>query len=196
MPLPDRKESAAISPSAFTALVRGNPVNAALLERLPSLALPQCHLVAGCLYQTVWNHRSGFSPTAMIKDYDVFYFDESDLSWEAEDDVIRRVHALCADLGAVVEVKNQARVHLWYERRFGTPYPKLASATGGIDRYLICGTRVGIDVATGSLYAPDGPEDSWRGILRMNPVNPIPHLFLEKAEDLKRRWNWLTIVRQ
>jgi hypothetical protein len=178
----------------FLATIRTNPINAALLERLPALDLPQCHLVAGCLYQTVWNHRSGFAPTAHIKDYDVFYFDDTDLSWEVEDRVIRRVNALCADLNATVEVKNQARVHLWDEQRFGKPYPKLTSARDGIDRYLSLGTRVGIEVTTGALYAPGGLEDTCAGILRINPLNPIPHLFLEKAEDLKRRWEWLTIV--
>lgn len=184
-----------LTPSRFLSLIRANPINAALLERLPALALPQCHLVAGCLYQTVWNHRSGVSPAANIKDYDVFYFDDADLSWEAEDKVIRRVNALCADLDAVVEVKNQARVHLWYEQRFGKPYPKLARATDGIDRYLALSTRVGIEVATGALYAPDGLDETWAGIMRINPLNPIPHLFLEKAEDLKRRWPWVTIER-
>ena len=129
----------------------------------------------------------------MIKDYDIFYFDDADLSWEAEDAVIRRANGLCADLNVVTEIKNQARVHLWYERRFARPYPKLAAATGGIDHYLISGTCLGIDVATGSLYAPNGLEDAWRGILRMNPRNPNPDLFLEKAESFKRRWNWLTI---
>jgi hypothetical protein len=60
-----------------------------------------------------------------VKDYDVFYFDDSDLSWDAEDAVIRRVQEAVADLGVTVEVKNQARVHLWYEQRFKATYPRL-----------------------------------------------------------------------
>ena len=43
-----------------------NPHNAALLERLPFLGLPDAWLVAGCLFQTVWNLRSGLAPTAHI----------------------------------------------------------------------------------------------------------------------------------
>jgi hypothetical protein len=53
-----------------------------------------------------------------VKDYDVFYFDEN-LSWEAEDAVIQQVSALTDDLGITVEIRNQARVHLWYEQYFG-----------------------------------------------------------------------------
>ena len=66
-----------------------------------------------------------------VKDYDVFYFDDRDLSWDTEDAVIRCVGALAGDLGISVETRNQARVHLWYENRFGAGYPKLASARDG-----------------------------------------------------------------
>jgi hypothetical protein len=38
-----------------------------------------------------------------VKDYDVFYFDDRDLSWNSEDAVIQRVDALAGDLGIRVE---------------------------------------------------------------------------------------------
>jgi hypothetical protein len=171
-----------------------NPVNAALMQRLPGLGLPQCFLTAGCLFQAVWNRRSGQPPENSVKDYDVFYFDDRDLSWEAEDRVIRQAAALFADLGAPVEVKNQARVHLWYRQRFGGAYPQLRSATDGIDRYLVQCTCIGIEVETGRLYAPNGLADMAEGILRPNPLNPSPELFRAKAEAYRARWPWLTIA--
>ena len=171
-----------------------NPVNAEILRRLPALDVPQAYLVAGCLYQAVWN-RLGQRPVAAgIKDYDVFYFDDGDLSWEAEDRVIRRAAAQFADLGVEVEVKNQARVHLWYGQRFGAGYPALASTEDGIGRYLVACTCVGIRAGDGALYAPYGLTDLWDGILRMNPVNPRPDLFQAKAESYRARWPWLRIV--
>jgi hypothetical protein len=174
--------------------VRANPVNAALLDRLPDLALPQGHLTAGCLFQTLWNLRSGRRPDQGIKDYDVFYFDDRDLSWEAEDAVIRRVSAVTADLAVAVEVRNQARVHLWYEARFGAPYPQLRSAREGIDRYLVACTCLGIDLASGALHATHGLDDMEAGILRPNPLTPQPSLFRAKAESYRDRWPWLRIV--
>src|SRR5262249_47921401 len=57
----------------FLAEVRETVFTRAILERLPALDLPQCFLVAGCLFQTVWNLRSGRPPEADINDYDVFY---------------------------------------------------------------------------------------------------------------------------
>jgi len=183
-----------VSPDAFVDRVRANPANAALLERLPSLRLPQCHLVAGCLFQAIWNDVSGQPPETGVHDYDIFYFDDSDLSWEAEDAIIRQVADLAGDLGITVEPRNQARVHLWYESRFGPGYPQLVSARDGIDRYLVECTCVGIEVASGALYAPYGLDDLAAGILRMNPHNARPDLFVRKAESYRARWPWLTIV--
>jgi hypothetical protein len=171
-----------------------NPVNAAILQRLPALDLPQAYLVAGCLYQAVWNRQAGRPPGADIKDYDIFYFDGADLGWEAEDRAIRRAADLFADLGVTVELKNQARVHLWYGQRFGAGYPPLASTEDGIDRYLVACTCVGIRASDGALHAPYGLAELWDGVLRMNPANPRPALFQAKAESYRARWPWLRIV--
>jgi hypothetical protein len=170
-----------------------NPANAAILARLPDLGAPDSYLVAGCLYQALWNRLSGRPVAEGVKDYDVFYFDDSDLSWAAEDAVIRRAAALFADLGVEVEVRNQARVHLWYRDRFGADYPRLRSTRDGIDRFLVPCTCVGIESATGALYAPYGLEELRAGLLRPNPLMPNPARFREKAASYRARWGWLRI---
>ncbi len=181
-----------LTPALFRTLALRDPANAAILARLPALGAPQAHLVAGCLFQAVWNHRGGQPPGQGIKDYDLFYFDDTDLSWEAEDRVIRRAAALFADLGVVVEVRNQARVHLWYPERFGAPYPQLRSARDGIDRYLVACTCVGL-AADGAPYTPDSLDDLWHGRLRLNPRFPQPAQFAAKAAGYKARWPWLVV---
>jgi hypothetical protein len=108
--------------------------------------------------------------------------------------VIRRAGALFADLGAVIEIKNQARVHLWYQRRFGAPYPRLRGARDGIDRYLVACTCIGIAAETGEIYAPYGLEALWSGLLRANPINRQPIPFRAKAATYQARWPWLRIV--
>jgi hypothetical protein len=174
-----------------------NPVNAALLDRLPQLGLTDCWLVAGCLFQAVWNEQAGHDPVHGVKDYDVFYCDVSDLSYDAEDLVIRRVAAAVADLGVTVEVKNQARVHLWYRDKFGEPYPRLTRSTEGIDRFLVAGTCVGISASpgrrSGGLYATHGLGDIYSGILRPNPLIASAN-FAAKAESYRARWPHLKIV--
>lgn len=180
----------------FIALACRNPVNAALLRRLAEMNLPDCWLVAGCLFQTVWNVTSGREPTHSIADYDVFYFDDADLSWEAEDHVIRLVAEACADLNVEVQVRNQARVYLWYAEKFGPGYPALQSSRDGIDRFLIAGTCIGMrETPEGiEVYAPYGLSEIAEGLLRPNPLNFRPEQFRAKAESYKARWPWLRIV--
>ena len=131
-------------PHHFIADLRSNRHNRAILDRWPALALPDGWLVAGCLFQTVWNLRSGRPPEADIKDYDIFYFDAGDLTEAGERAVQARVEAVVADLGITVEVANQARVHLWYPGFFGEPYPALENSRDGIDRFLVACTCVGV----------------------------------------------------
>ncbi len=181
------------TPGEFARLASRNPHNAVILDRLAHLGLGECHLAAGCLFQTVWNCLTGREPTSGIRDYDIFYFDD-DLSWEAEDDAIRHAEALFSDLHIRVEVRNQARVHLWYEARFGSPCPTLRSARDGINQFLIACTCVGISSESREVHAPDGFDDLWAGILRINPRNPRPDLFRNKAADYRTRWPWLRIV--
>ncbi|MBI1776734.1 MAG: nucleotidyltransferase family protein [Proteobacteria bacterium] len=181
----------------FTEDVLRNPFNREILARLPRLGLDQAYLVAGCLVQTIWNEVSGRPATADIKDYDVFYFDDRDLSWEAEDGAIRRAAGLFADLGVTVELRNQARVHLWFERRFGVPYPRLTSTKDGIDRFLTPCTCVGIRPVAAEgheVYAPYGLDELYAGLLRPNPANDQPRLFEAKAASYRARWPWLTIT--
>ena len=194
----EHDEEAALA-RRFVSETLQNPHNASLLERLPFLGLPDAWLVAGCLFQTVWNLHSGLEPTANIKDYDLFYFDGNDLSESAEQQVQAQVTALFADLPITVEAKNQARVHLWYERWFGYPYAPLQSARNGIERFLVPCTCVGLQPADNlsvnesTLYAPYGLEELYAGLLKPNPACPHLPLFQTKAESYRERWPWLTI---
>ena len=112
----------------FEAIVRGDADLVQLLNAARELRVPQWRIVAGCLYQTTWNVLTNKPARTGIKDYDLIYFDDSDLSWQAEDQVVKRVNARMSDLPAPVEVRNQARVHLWFKKRFGADYAPLRCA--------------------------------------------------------------------
>jgi len=167
--------------------------NRTILERWDALALPDGWLVAGCLFQTVWNLQAGRTPEADIKDYDLFYFDGSDLSEEGERSVQARVDEVLLDLGVPIEVSNQARVHTWYESYFGHPYQQLDNAHNGIDRFLIPATCVGIN--PDSIYAPNGLQMLYDGILTSNSLTPHIELFDAKAASYRSRWPWLRVMR-
>lgn len=153
----------------LTAALR-NPIHTALLDEFDRRALPDAWIVAGSLTQTAWNVRTERAVDYGISDTDVFYFDR-DLSWDAEDRVIASFRDVSDRLGARIEVRNQARVHLWYPQKHGTPYPALQRTTDGIDRFLTRCTQVGIQRnARGDIdvYAPAGLDDIAAMIVRPN----------------------------
>jgi hypothetical protein len=178
--------------SEFTRGVARNAVNRAILSRWQQLDLPNAWLVAGCLFQTVWNVQAGLSPESGIKDYDLFYFDPTDFSETAEAHVQAHAASRLGDLGVTIEVANQARVHLWYPAHFGRDYPQLASAEDGIGRFLVRETCVG--VRPGACHAPFGLAGLYAGTLTPNPATPYPELFARKVASYKARWNWLNIA--
>lgn len=182
--------------ATFIEALLTNPLNQTILRRLLEIELADAWLVSGAVFQTVWNVITGREPTFGIKDYDIFYFD-SDTSWEAEDAVIRRATAFFSDLAVEVEIRNQARVHLWYPEKFGTPYPPAARATDGIDRFLMLCAQVGIR-GRGSaydIYAPNGFDDVEQMIVRPSPArNFRSDRYFEKAARWKSLWPELTIL--
>ncbi len=92
-------------------IVRATPPLMRVLSGAGHLCLPDWLLFSGAVYQPVLNHLTGRPLDYGIKDYDLGYFDDSDLSYEAEDVVIRRVKAAFDEpLRSMVEVRNQARV--------------------------------------------------------------------------------------
>ena len=168
-----------------------------LLAAVRPLALPQWRLVAGCLFQTVWNLLTGRPRGTGIKDYDLIYFDAADTSWAAEDRVIRRVAAATAGCLGPVEVRNQARVHLWYEARFGAPYPPLASADESLGRYASVVHAVGVRLEPDGrldIAAPFGLDDLFAMVIRPNPAVPRTASHAEKARRARAIWPEVRVV--
>jgi len=180
----------------FLSLVRLNRTNEQLLQRLPALGLRDCYLVAGCLFQTVWNCLSGKRPDEDIVDYDVFYHDPTDLSWEAEDAVIQRARAAVGDLGVEVQVRNQARVHLWYEQKFGIACPPLRSSRDGIDHFLNRSSCFGVrcDARVTEVYAPYGFADLFAMVVRPNCCRELPETYYRKAQRWSEAWPRLQVI--
>jgi uncharacterized protein len=74
----------------LTAIVRGTSPLMRVLWVARYLHFSDWLVFSGAVYQPVLNHLTGRPLDYGIKDYDLAYFDTSDLSYEAEDVVIRR----------------------------------------------------------------------------------------------------------
>lgn len=173
-----------------------NRWNRAILDRLGALAMPDAWLVSGCVFQSVWNGLTGRDPTHGIHDYDVFYFDE-DTSYEAEDAIIRQCAAAFADLPIEVQVRNQARVPLWYPQKYGRPYPPIANSTEALTRFLAPCCAVGMqkDGPDIAVAAPLGLDDLFAMVVRPNPLTTGPaEQYAAKAQRWKACWPEITVM--
>ncbi len=163
-----------------------------------ALHLPDWLVFSGAVYQPVLNHLTGRPSDYGIKDYDLAYFDGANLSYEAEDAIIRRVTAAFDEpLRHMVQVRNQARVHLWFERKFGEPYAPLSSTAQALERFASPLFAVGVRFEPdGRLHieAPFGLSDLFSLRLRPNPSRRITG-FARIAADVARRWPELIVDR-
>lgn len=182
----------------LAAIVRADPGLMHVLTTVRALDLPDWRLVSGAVYQAVWNARTGRPAGYGVKDYDLAYFDASDLSYEAEDVVIKRVAAAFDEpVRSQVEVRNQARVHLWFQNRFGEPYEALGSTDEALGRFVAPTFAVGLRLQADdslSVAAPFGLDDVFAMTIRPNPNRPVAKGWAKAVDSARARWPELTMI--
>ena len=158
----------------LTAILRATPLLMHVLKTARDLALWDWLVFSGAVYQPVLNHLTGRPLDYGIRDYDLAYFDASDLSYEAEDRVIRRVRAAFDEpLRSMVEVRNQARVHLWFEAKFGEAYSPLSCTAEALERFTSATFAIGARLEPDDrlhIEAPFGLSDLFTLRVRPNPA--------------------------
>lgn len=173
-----------------------NPTIAVVWEAWDDLSLPNCWLVAGCLAQTVWNERFGLPPEHGIYDVDIVYFDGTDLTETGEQAHAERISAMLSGTGAQFDVKNEARVHLWYERRFGQPIRPYRSVADAIDTFPTTATAIGLRPSLGGpeIYAPFGTADLFEAVVRPNKRQITREIYHAKVSRWLVHWPDLSVV--
>jgi len=176
-------------------IVRKSPLLSPILGNWNRIALPDAWLVAGAIAQTVWNHAFGMPPTHGINDIDIVYFDGADLSEDAEAAHATRIRNLFADLPVSIDVKNEARVHLWYEEKFGSPIKPYASIEEAIATFPTTATAVGIRPAGDGLdiCATFGLGDLLAPIVRANSRQITREIYERKVNRWSAFWPGLRI---
>jgi hypothetical protein len=127
---------------------------------------------------------------------DFFYFD-ADTSWGAEDAVIRAGAELFGDLAVPVEIRNEARVHLWYADRFGTPASPFRDCADAIDSFAAVCCCYGITAGEDGdvrVYAPHGYDDLFALVVRPNRRLAPRHVYETKTARWQAQWPDLTVL--
>ncbi len=178
-------------------IVRADTPLMELLKAARDADLPQWRVVAGCIYQTVWNSLTGRPVGTGINDYDLLYFDGADLSEESERATENNIRARLPSFPAPIEVCNQARVHLWFEQYFGIPYAPLSSADEALTRYASTTHAVGVRLTHDDrldVFAPFGLDDIFAMVIRPNYALPNKATHEKKAARARAVWPELRIV--
>jgi hypothetical protein len=154
----------------LTEIVLASPWHCAVLDTVDALVLPDWWIGAGVVRDFVWDERfgHGFAP-GNVDDVDVVFFDSADLAHERETRAEDNLRATRPEL--TWDVTNQARVHLWYEDRFGIAAPPLTSTIDGIATWPETATAVAVRRRRGGqleIAAPLGLDDLLDGIWRRN----------------------------
>ncbi len=180
-------------------IVRADPGLMHVLTGIRSQRLPDWRVFSGAVYQSVWNALTGRPAGYGVRDYDVGYYDP-DTSWDAEDVIIKRVAASFEEpFRSMVEVRNQARVPIWFPAHFGEPYDPLSGTDEALARFVApafaVGVRLELDDAI-SVAAPLGLEDMFALTLRPNPNRPMARDWARVIEKARARWPELIVFEE
>ncbi|MGH9094995.1 MAG: nucleotidyltransferase family protein [Acidimicrobiales bacterium] len=175
--------------------LEANAVAQAVLAAAMDMDLPGWYFGAGGIAQTVWNLRHGLEAAAGIKDYDLVYFD-SDLSAEAEQQIEDDLTSRLSDFGVVLDVNNEARVHLWDAERFGRRLDPYVSTEDAISTWPTTASCVGVRQEKDAFVvcAPFGLADLFAMVARPNKAIVTREVFEEKTARWRARWPRLRVI--
>ena len=168
----------------------------AIIEKASKTGLKNYYIGAGCITQTVWNYQAGLELSNGISDIDFVYFDNSDLSFEAENAIINSITNVVAPCKIKLDIKNQARVHLWYKERFGYDIKPYESIESAINTWPTTATSIGVRLENNKLkvYAPFGLNDLFGMIVKANKIQITEEIYMQKVQKWIAKWPTLKII--
>lgn len=181
----------------LAAIVRNDADLMTVLTTVRGLDLNDWLIFSGAVYQAVWNDLTGRAPGYGVRDFDLGYYD-ADVSWDAEDAVIKRVAgAFDEPLRSRVEARNQRRVSEWFPAKFGEPYPPISHTAEALARFVAPAFAVAVRLENDdqiTVVAPFGLDDVFDMVIRPNPNRTLAKDWPRVTSRALERWPELTIV--
>ncbi|NIN63523.1 MAG: hypothetical protein GTO63_02160, partial [Anaerolineae bacterium] len=178
-------------------ILLANQVLGDVLMLCSEALLPNWYIGGGAVPQTVWNHYHGFDPNHEILDFDIIYFDDTDLTRATEEGIEKELSARYPDCPAKLDVTNEARAHLWYEQRFGKAIKPYTCTEDAIYSFPTTASAVGVTISEGGeleIYAPLGLTDLLGLVVRANKITITRHVYEEKCRRWKKAWPRVTVI--
>lgn len=171
-----------------------------MLNYISSLNLPNFYIAAGSIFQTIWNYYDDKELNFGIKDIDVIYFNNKDLSVERDLEYYNLINKYVKSKGFhyEIDVSNEARMHLWeMEHGQGEKVKPYKNSEDAMSKWIATVHAIGITKENNKImvYAPYGLSDIFSKTIR-----PIKHdgnskeLYDKKVAGWSERFNNLTII--
>lgn len=172
----------------------------AVLDYITELKLPNFYIAAGSVFQTIWNYYDGNDLNFGIKDIDVIYYNNSDLSVEKDLEYYNIINTYIKAKGFnyEVDVSNEARMHLWkIEHNQGDNVEQYKNSEDAMSKWIATVHAIGITKVNDNIkiYAPYGLSDIYSRTIR-----PIKHngnskeLYDKKVASWQNRFDNLNII--
>lgn len=183
----------------FIKIIKMNKDLIEILNYIEELKLPNFYIAAGSVFQTIWNYLDNKPLTNDIKDIDIIYYDNNNLTKEdekkLEDKIIDHFNKL--GMNYKFDVHNEARMHLWKKENENKNVDQYINSEDAIDKWIATVHAIGITKENNTIkvYAPYGLSDIFSKTIR-----PIKHsanskeLYDKKVKSWSSRFNNLTII--
>ena len=184
----------------FISILEKNKDLMAVLDYITELKLPNFYIAAGSVFQTIWNYYDGNDLNFGIKDIDVIYYNNSDLSVEKDLEYYNIINTYIKAKGFnyEVDVSNEARMHLWkIEHNQGDNVEQYKNSEVAMSKWIATVHAIGITKVNDNIkiYAPYGLSDIYSRTIR-----PIKHngnskeLYDKKVASWQNRFDNLNII--
>ena len=160
-----------------------------VLNYIDSLKLPNYYIAAGSVFQTIWNYYDNNDLNYNIKDIDVIYYDDNDLSVETDIKYYDLINDYCKSKNYTyeIDVSNEARMHIWKKENYNIDVEPYINSEDAIDKWIATVHAIGITKENNDIkvYAPYGLSDIFSRTIR-----PIKHKYNTKEIYDKKANNW------
>ena len=175
-------------------ILLNSPSIGTLLKNGDAIRLPNWYIAAGAIPTVVWNSMVCNPPELFLKDIDIVYHDENELSEKGELQAGETLRDLFPEINCKIDVKNQARVHTWYRDKNGDRIPQYPATEAGIGMWMPV-TAIGVRYKKGRfyVYAPYGLEDLFSMTVKPNPCIISEEHYNKKVKKWKKQWPELRV---
>lgn len=183
----------------FIYIIKKNKDIISILDFLESINLLNFYLVAGTIFQTIWNFLDNNPLDCNIHDIDIFYYDKDNLDKEYEDKLEEKIKQFLVDnnINLEIGIHNEARVHLWKKYNENPNVDYYDNTEDAIRRLISTIQAIGVTKINNKIkvYAPYGLSDVFSKTIRPVKLPTNSKItYNKKIESWSKRFDDLNII--